>query len=62
MKTIIKTNIKDSTNVTVKESVKEIYKLLSIKGSFILVHRIDHAKVVSLAILSKGAIKMVKQQ
>ena len=62
MKIVIKTTIKDNVNVIVKESVKKIHELLLGKGGFILVTRIDFAGNKSAAVLSKGCIKMVKEE
>tara|TARA_R110000796_G_scaffold240911_1_gene362165 strand:- start:258 stop:452 length:195 start_codon:yes stop_codon:yes gene_type:complete len=62
MKTIIKTNIKDNTNFTVKESITEIYFDLSNKGSFIEVTRVAHNKKQSRMLLAKSTIKLVKQE
>jgi hypothetical protein len=62
MRTIIKTNIKDNTNVEVKESVKDVFNELIKKGQFVMLTRLSIKKEESDVIISKSAIKMVKTQ
>lgn len=61
MKTVIKTNVKDNTNVHVDISVMEVYnKLISTKGPFLIFKRISHGGALSDVVIPKASIKMVK--
>lgn len=61
MKTIIKTTIKGSENLFVKESVTSIFEELTKKNSFILLTSISHDNKESQIIIKKSSIKMIKQ-
>lgn len=61
MKTIIKTTIKGSENLFVKESVTSIFEELTKKNSFILLTAISHDNKESQIIIKKSSIKMIKQ-
>jgi len=60
MKTTVKTSIKNSENMYVKESVNEIFEELSNKKSFILLTSLSHDNKESQVIIKKSSIKMVK--
>jgi len=61
MKTIVKTSVKGNENLTVKESVDEIFEMLSTKHSFIIINQIGHdGKSIKLGI-KKTAIRMFKE-
>jgi len=61
MKTIVKTTIKGSENITVKESVQVIFEELQKKTSFIMLTAIGFDGKESKAVIRKGSIKMVKR-
>lgn len=62
MKTIIKTSIKGNENIFVKQSVKDVYEVLTDKKSFAFLTKIGNMGSESDLILRKSSIKMVKQQ
>lgn len=59
-KTIVKTTIKGSENLYVKESVEMIYQQLTDKHSFILLTSIDHKGDESRIGIKKSSIKLFK--
>ncbi len=61
MKTNVKTTIKGSENLIVRESVKHIYDELAQKHSFILLTLISHDKKETQVGVKKTCIKMFKQ-
>ena len=62
MKTILKTSIKDNTNIEVAQTVEEVHRLLEKKGSYIFLARIKHDRTQSPLSLRKTTIKMIKEQ
>ena len=62
MKTIIKTTVKGNENITVKQSVKDVYEILVDKKSFALLTRLNGISGETDLILRKSSIKMVKEQ
>lgn len=61
MKTSVKTTIKASENLTVKESVKHIYDSLSDKHAFILLTLLSHDNKETQIGIKKTSIKMFKE-
>ena len=61
MKTIIKTSIKDSVNIEVKESVEQVFDKLMSKGNFVLLKRINYKNNETSLIIRKSSVKMVKE-
>lgn len=61
MKTTIKTTIKGSENVYVKETVIAIFEMLQNKTAFMLLTNVAHNGTTSQIIIKKSSIKMVKQ-
>lgn len=62
MKTVLKTTIKDNTNVFVEESVEQVHKLLLEKGPYIKVVKLEHSGRKSSVVITKSTIKMVKKE
>ncbi|MES2240462.1 MAG: hypothetical protein V4497_09425 [Bacteroidota bacterium] len=60
MKTIIRTTIKGSENIYVKESVITIFESLQNKTAFMLLTNVAHNGTESQIIIKKSSIKMVK--
>lgn len=61
MKTIVKTSIKGNENLNVKESVDEIFEMLSSKHSFMILNSIGYSdKIIKIGI-KKTTIKMFKE-
>ena len=58
MKTVIKTTIKGSEAITIKESVSDVFDLLIDKGNFLMCNRIN-GEGQSLMIIKKSVIKIV---
>jgi len=61
MKTNVKTTIKGNENLVVKESVDEIFEMLSSKHAFILLTQVSHNEKIFKLGIKKTAIKMFKQ-
>lgn len=61
MKTAVKTNIKGNENLTVQQSVMEIFDELNKKGQFILLNIISHDEKKSLVAIRKSRIIMLKE-
>lgn len=59
-KTTVKTTIKGSENLFVKESVETIYQQLTDKHSFLLLTAINHKEEESRIGIKKSSIKMFK--
>lgn len=59
-KTTVKTTIKGSENLYVKESVETIYQSLTDKHSFLLLTAVDHKGTESRIGIKKSSIKMFK--
>jgi len=61
MKTTVKTTIKGSENLYVKESVSFIYDAISDKHSFILLTLVSHDKKETKVGIKKTSIKLFKE-
>jgi len=61
MKTTVKTTIKGSENLYVKESVEEIYEALSDKHAFIKLTLVSHDLKEKKVGIKKTSIKMFKE-
>jgi len=61
MKTIVKTSIKGNENLTVKESVEQVFEKLIDKNSFIMLTQIDYSGKKYKLGIKKTTIKMFKQ-
>mgnify|MGYP000324311300 CR=1 FL=1 len=59
MKTIIKTTLKGSESITVKEDVQQVYTSLIDKGGFCLFTRIGSGSKESMMVVKKSVVKMV---
>lgn len=60
MKTAVKTTIKGSENLFVKESVEMIYQQLTDKHSFLLLTSVNHKGEESRIGIKKSSIKLFK--
>lgn len=60
MKTSVKTTIKGSENLFVKESVDVLFEALINKNSFMLVTIVKHNGTEKRAIIKKSSIKMIE--
>jgi len=60
MKRAVKTTIKGSENLYVKESVETIYQALTDKHSFLLLTAVDHKGAESRIGIKKSSIKLFK--
>lgn len=60
MKTTVKTTIKGSENLFVKESVEIIYQQLTDKHSFLLLTSVNHKGEESRVGIKKSSIKLFK--
>jgi len=61
MKTAVKTTIKANENLTVKESVQNIYDALADKHAFIMLTLVSHSGTETKVGIKKTSIKMFKQ-
>lgn len=61
MKTIVKTSIKGNENLTVKESVEDIFKALESKHAFIMLTQVTHNDKIFKLGIKKTTIKMFKE-